>query len=62
MTPDGIVGKVRETFPHTAQVLMIDDPTSGAGVFAGLHQNPGYPARQSGRADCDYKSDSGLAH
>jgi rod shape-determining protein MreC len=33
MTPDGIVGKVRETFTHTAQVLMIDDPTSGAGVL-----------------------------
>jgi rod shape-determining protein MreC len=33
MTPDGIVGKVREVFPHTSQVLMIDDPTSGAGVL-----------------------------
>ncbi len=33
MTPDGIVGKVREVFPHTAQVLAINDPTSGAGVL-----------------------------
>lgn len=32
MTPDGIVGKIRQTFPHTAQVLLINDPTSGAGV------------------------------
>ena len=32
ITPDGIVGKVREAFSHTAQVLMISDQTSGAGV------------------------------
>jgi rod shape-determining protein MreC len=33
ITGDGIVGKVREVFPHTAQVLMINDQTSGAGVI-----------------------------
>ncbi|WP_035348705.1 rod shape-determining protein MreC [Edaphobacter aggregans] len=33
ITPDGIVGKLREVFPHTAQVLMINDQTSGAGVL-----------------------------
>ncbi|RZU42632.1 rod shape-determining protein MreC [Edaphobacter modestus] len=33
MTPDGIVGKIRVAFPHTAQVLLINDPTSGAGVL-----------------------------
>lgn len=33
ITSDGIVGKVRDVFPHTAQVLMIDDPTSGAGAI-----------------------------
>jgi rod shape-determining protein MreC len=33
ITPDGIVGKVREVFPHSAQVLGINDPTSGAGVL-----------------------------
>jgi rod shape-determining protein MreC len=33
ITADGIVGKVREVFPHTAQVLMINDQTSGAGVI-----------------------------
>jgi rod shape-determining protein MreC len=32
VTPDGIVGKVREVFKHTAQVLIINDQTSGAGV------------------------------
>lgn len=30
---DGIVGKVREVFPHTAQVLCINDQSSGAGVI-----------------------------
>jgi rod shape-determining protein MreC len=30
---DGIVGKVRDVFPHTAQVLAVNDPTSGAGVI-----------------------------
>jgi rod shape-determining protein MreC len=33
ITPDGIVGRVREVFPHTSQVLEITDPTSGAGVI-----------------------------
>jgi rod shape-determining protein MreC len=33
ITPDGIVGKIREVFPHSAQVLGINDQTSGAGVI-----------------------------
>lgn len=33
ITPDGIVGKIRDVFPHTAQVLEINDVTSGAGVI-----------------------------
>jgi rod shape-determining protein MreC len=33
ITPDGIVGKVRDVFPHTAQVLAVNDQTSGAGVI-----------------------------
>jgi rod shape-determining protein MreC len=33
ITPDGIVGKVRDVFQHTAQVLAINDQTSGAGVI-----------------------------
>lgn len=32
ITPDGIVGKIKDVFPHTAQVLAINDQTSGAGV------------------------------
>jgi rod shape-determining protein MreC len=33
ITADGIVGKVREVYPRTAQVLAINDQTSGAGVI-----------------------------
>lgn len=33
ITADGIVGKVRDVFPGTAQVLAVNDPTSGAGVI-----------------------------
>lgn len=33
ITADGIVGKVRDVFPHSAQVLEVNDPTSGAGVI-----------------------------
>jgi rod shape-determining protein MreC len=33
ITGDGIVGKVRDVFPATAQVLVVNDQTSGAGVI-----------------------------
>ena len=33
ISADGIVGKIREVFPHSAQVLEINDQTSGAGVI-----------------------------
>jgi rod shape-determining protein MreC len=33
ITPDGIVGKVKEVFPFSAQVLLINDQYSGAGVI-----------------------------
>jgi rod shape-determining protein MreC len=33
MTPDGVVGKIRDVFPNTAQVLLLSDATSGAGVI-----------------------------
>lgn len=33
ITPEGIVGKVREVFGHSAQVLEINDQSSGAGVI-----------------------------
>jgi rod shape-determining protein MreC len=33
ITPDGIVGKVRDVFAQSAQVLLMNDPGSGAGVL-----------------------------
>jgi rod shape-determining protein MreC len=33
ITSDGIVGKVREVFPHSTQELAINDQSSGAGVI-----------------------------
>jgi len=33
VTPDGIVGKVRDVFPHVSQVLEMNDQTAGAGVI-----------------------------
>lgn len=33
ITPDGVVGKVRDVFPYTAQVLEINDETSGLGII-----------------------------
>jgi rod shape-determining protein MreC len=33
ITPDGIVGKVKDVFPHTSLVLLISDRDSGAGVI-----------------------------
>jgi len=33
ISAEGIVGKVRDVFPRTAQVLLINDQTSGAGVI-----------------------------
>jgi rod shape-determining protein MreC len=32
ITPEGVVGKILAIFPHSAQVLLITDPSSGAGV------------------------------
>jgi rod shape-determining protein MreC len=33
ISADGIVGKVRDVFQHSAQVLVVNDQTSGAGVI-----------------------------
>jgi rod shape-determining protein MreC len=33
ITPDGIVGKLKDVYAHTSQVLVINDQTSGAGVL-----------------------------
>ena len=32
ITPDGVVGKIRDVFSTSAQVLLLSDPSSGAGV------------------------------
>ena len=33
LTPDGVVGKLRDVFPTTSQLLLLNDPSSGAGVL-----------------------------
>ena len=33
ITPDGVVGKIRDVFPKTSQLLLISDSSSGAGVI-----------------------------
>jgi rod shape-determining protein MreC len=33
ITPDGVVGKIRDVFPHASQLLLLNDPSSGAGVL-----------------------------
>jgi rod shape-determining protein MreC len=33
ITPTGIVGKIRDVFPNTSQLLLLNDPSSGAGVI-----------------------------
>ncbi len=33
ITPDGVAGKLRDVMPHTAQLLLLNDSNSGAGVF-----------------------------
>ena len=33
ITPDGVVGKLRDVMPHTSQLLLLNDANSGAGVF-----------------------------
>jgi rod shape-determining protein MreC len=41
ITPDGIVGKVIETFSNTAQVLLITDKEGGAGAMLAASRNQG---------------------
>ena len=33
ITPDGIVGKIKDVFPYSSQVLLVNDRESGAGVI-----------------------------
>lgn len=32
ITPQGVVGKLRDVFPHTSELLLLNDSTSGAGA------------------------------
>jgi rod shape-determining protein MreC len=41
ITPDGIVGKIVESFPTAAQVLLITDPTFAAGVISQTNRTKG---------------------
>src|SRR5258708_1995303 len=41
ITPDGIVGKVKDVFPLSSQVLLINDHDSGAGVILESSRLPG---------------------
>ena len=56
---DGIVGKIREVFPHSAQVLAINDQSSGAGVILESTRIRGIlRGNAQGRAaDCEIVSD-----
>lgn len=33
VTPDGVVGRLRDVFKGTSQLLLLNDPTSGAGIM-----------------------------
>ena len=33
LTPDGVVGKLRDVFPNSSQLLLLNDSSSGAGVL-----------------------------
>jgi rod shape-determining protein MreC len=33
ITPEGVIGKIVEVFPHSAQVQLINDPSSGVGAL-----------------------------
>jgi rod shape-determining protein MreC len=35
ITPEGIIGKIVALYPHTSQVLLLTDPSSGVGVALG---------------------------
>ncbi|HSB16594.1 MAG TPA: rod shape-determining protein MreC [Bryobacteraceae bacterium] len=51
ITPDGIVGKVTESFPTASQVLLITDPTFAAGVVSENHRVMG-TLKGTGKPDC----------
>ena len=48
ITPDGVVGKVIETYPNAAQVLLLTDKDSGVGAMLVRVAHP-EPRRRHGR-------------
>lgn len=51
VTPGGVVGKVVAVYPHTAQVLLITDPSCGVGCIVGIHGLQGI-LKGSGQDQC----------
>jgi rod shape-determining protein MreC len=52
ITPEGVVGKVAAVFAHTAQVLLITDPTCGVGCLLEENRIQGI-LEGSGQGQCD---------
>jgi rod shape-determining protein MreC len=51
ITPDGAVGKIVAVYPHTAQVLPLDDPAAGAGAMLDKSRAQGV-LKGTGRGTC----------
>lgn len=51
ITPDGIVGKIVDSFPSAAQVLLITDPTFAAGVISQKNRARG-TLKGEGKPNC----------
>ena len=52
ITPEGVVGKVAAAYPHTAQVLLITDPTCGVGCVLEESRIQGI-LKGSGQDECN---------
>jgi rod shape-determining protein MreC len=54
VTPEGVVGKVAAVFRHTAQVLLITDPTCGVGCILEKSHVQGI-LKGAGQDECDLR-------
>ena len=52
ITPEGVVGKIVAIFPHSAQVLLITDPSSGVGATFAQSRVQGI-LKGAGNSSCD---------
>jgi len=52
IAPEGVVGKILAVFPHSAQVLLITDPSSGVGVTLAQSRVQGI-LKGDGNSVCD---------